>query len=330
MSTTLKKIIFIISICFTIILIFTTMPTTVSAASITAISTKNQTVRLGPSSKNYATAGSISANESIIILGKVKNLSWYHIKYTITGKKTTKTGYIPTNSVRNIKGGIPGDEIYNGGQRVATETQTVYTSDNVSNKLKLGTIYKNEGFTELYGYTHYSGTYISYIEYSTSDGTKRGYLYKPKFKNSLGITVSSVARVKKNISPFYGESEEYYATAGSIDAGEYVTVIAKLGDWVYVEYNTKSGRKRAYTSAGNLDFHVKGLYYRDLFGTKNGSAPYNLSANKTVYAGPSNQYATVTSINKSQTYYILYETSTWCFIKFKRNNKYLSGWVYQL
>ena len=60
-------------------------------------------------------------------------------------------------------------ENYDGSWAYSYESQSVYSDYTETNKI--GTVYAYEGFTVLY---HTAGH--PYIEYSTSDGAKRGYI----------------------------------------------------------------------------------------------------------------------------------------------------------
>ncbi len=296
--------------------------------SISARSTVAQTVMLGPSSSIYASAGSIGQNEKITILGKVKNMDWYHIQYTVSSSGNFKTGYVPTSKVTGITGGTPQDEIYNGGQRVANSTTTVYSCDNIGRSVKIGTIYANEGLTELYGYSILS-TKVSYVEFATPSGTKRGYAFNPNFSNSMDASVSSVARVKNNATLYYGMSTSSYNAAGSVYAGEFVTVLAKNGDWVYVEYNTSAGkRKRGYFSVGQLDLHRPGLTYRDIYSYDYNPHESTAMANLIIYSGPSTQYANLLTMPNGSCYYLYHSIGNWHYIEYKVNGKRTSGWIY--
>lgn len=82
---------------------------------------------------------------------------------------------------------------------------------------------------------------------------------------------------------------------GTVYAGETVSVLARTGDWAYVEYNTSNAmRKRAFMPASNIVFYnansLSGLYQN------NGGSNYPVSSNITVYSGPSNKYPTIGTI----------------------------------
>jgi uncharacterized protein YgiM (DUF1202 family) len=261
---------------------------------------------LGPSYSNYAVAGSIDEGEYVYVLGKVKNTNWYHIQYQITsgqyvGKQ--KIGYVPGNNLTIISGGYPADEIYNGGQRTSNSNQTVWSCDDSDLSIITGSVYANEGVTELYAYQYSdndSSYYVSYIEYSSSLGTKRGYLYSPNLSTTVLAEVSSVARVSSDATLYYGSPYTSYAIIGAVDTNEFVTILAKTYNTVYVEYNTTAGRKRGYVSVDYLDLHTTGLYYRDLYAdrTYTYTVPNMTIFEGTVlYAGPSTQYVQLATLS---------------------------------
>ena len=104
---------------------------------------------------------------------------------------------------------------------------------------KSGSLYATEGFTIL---VIEANSY--YIEYSTSSGTKRGYVSKTSVINELDETC--VGRMTSATTVYYDKSSTTAITAGSLSSGEYVAVLADDGSWTYVEYNTTGGRKRGY------------------------------------------------------------------------------------
>lgn len=180
---------------------------------------------------------------------------------------------------------------YSGGFALSTATQNVYSS--ASSGSKIGTIYKSEGITVL----EVSGN-TALIEYSTSSGTKRGYLYNPSYwlhvySNNPSTDNSSVAYVNTSASVYYGPSSSGYQRVGSVSAGEYVVVFGESNGWAYIEYNTTSGRKRGYVPVNNIEI----FYWNRLKGNLKDVSVNNgttwISGRRYVYAGPSTQYFTV-------------------------------------
>ncbi len=271
-----------------------------SSTQITGRSTVAQTVYSGPSSSYYTSIGSISANETVYVLGKEKGLDWYHIQYWAGSNQ--KSGYVPTNTITSISGGTPGEEEFYGGYAHSNAYQTVWSCDDPSLAVNIGSISANEPVTRLYAYGN-----VMYIEYSTASGAKRGYVYSPNF--SYPVSPTCVARVTVNTTLMYGCKSGYtWEVAGSVGAGEYVSVLAGSAgrNIVYVEYNSSSGRKRGYMSASNLSMHggVTVVKLDDMYGyiegTEIGAFPITITGTVPVYASPSTASATIGSVSNEE------------------------------
>lgn len=185
---------------------------------------------------------------------------------------------------------------YNGGWAQAWVTQPVYSSAD-SSASRIGTIYATEGITVLW----ISGD-VAYIEYSTSSGTKRGYLHSPNIH--LNTYNNSVGRVTVNSTVYYGESTSTYQQAGTVYADEFVSILGEEDGWLYIEYNTSSGRKRGYIAESNVYMYYWGRHVAIPFNCKPyGLSNYWVTGNHTVYAGPSTQYCTVGSVSDGELVY---------------------------
>lgn len=183
-------------------------------------------------------------------------------------------------------------ENYNGGWAFNKSNGTaVYSSSNGTTVI--GSIGR-EGITVL----SVSGT-TYYIEYSTSSGAKRGYIINPSLDTSM-ISNTCVAKVNYNSTTYYGPNTSTYVIAGSVGAGEYVSVLAKEGSWVYVEYNTTSGRKRGYMLYANLSCYNRPQYFPDFYMTNGQEGTVYATSIKSIYAGPNDSsYAYVGYIDSS-------------------------------
>lgn len=347
MKTNLKRRIscFLLS-CVLSVLAFIPMSTTAYASS-TAIrgqSTISQTVYTGPDKDYYVTAGSISSGETVYILGKVKNMDWYHIQYHAGSAGKQKAGYVPANTITNINGGTPHEEIYNGGLRMAVKDFRIYSCDDSAISVDIGSIRAGESVTLLYAYQYVdsSKSYLcAYIEYSTVNGSKRGYVYYPEFTSYIAGTngVTAVARMKATASVYgmayvsnTGIDVSDCAIIGTIYANEFVTIIAKNDDLVYVEYNSKTGRKRGFISSGYLDSHAAaGTYYIDLYWTGQTQPISYLNTPKVVYAGPGNHYAGLDTIEvgtKIKFWASFSADPSWeFFVYYTPSGTLSSGWV---
>lgn len=179
-------------------------------------------------------------------------------------------------------------ENYNGCAAMTHSNVTVYNGVNGS---KSGTIYAQEGVTVL----NFLDNGWAYVEYSTSSGAKRGYVNLSASDMGCSMGTTCVAKVNTTSNVYYGTNTSAYNKAGTVYSGEYIVVLAKNGDWVYVEYNTTSGRKRGYMSYYNLTCYNRPSVFPDLYTyNKNGDDMYVGSYN--VYAGPGVNYAKVGSV----------------------------------
>lgn len=327
MQTTKRRYFCFIIAFFTAIT--TMIPTTTAQASSTQITGKStiaQTVYAGPSSSNYTTIGSIGAGEVVYILGKEQGLNWYHIQYHAGNRQ--KSGYVPTSTITSISGGSPSDEMFYGGFAYSNSNQTVWSCDEASIAVNIGSIGSGEGVTRLYAYGN-----VMFIEYSTSSGAKRGYVYSPNFSYP---DITCVGRVTSNSNISYGYKENFtYLSAGTVYMGEYVSVIATSNskNIAYVEYNTNSGRKRGYMTLSNLSLHNAPNNLPNLYGWSKNFVNVSYPQARTIYAGPSTQYAVVGSISANETVY--YDTEiqingvwyTYIYYRVNGTNSLKSGFV---
>ncbi len=257
---------------------------------ISGVSTISQNVYYGPSSGYYTSIGMINANETIYILGKEKGLDWYHILYHAGNKM--KSGYVPTNTIRDIKNGTPHEEEYYGGYAFSNKYQTVWSCDDASTAVQVGAINAGEGVTRLYAYNN-----VMFIEYTTSNKVKRGYVFAPDF--CYPVAPTCVGRVTANSTVSYGANPNYrFQNIGSVGVREFVAVLAasESRGIAYVEYNTNNGRKRGYMPTRNISLHG-GETWRslpDLYRCTNGNfinpTIVSMTSTQTVYAGPSTEY----------------------------------------
>lgn len=183
-------------------------------------------------------------------------------------------------------------EDFNGGYALSLANQNVYNA--ASNGSKIGSIYKNEGITVL----SITGN-VAKIEYSTSSGTKQGFLYNPNYRLYVVSSVpntsnSSVAMVDVTSTVYYGPNSSQYQKVGTVYKGEFIVSFGETNGWTYIEYNTSSGRKRGYVNDNNITSY----YWARLAGNLVSECTvlnYSswISGKHYVYAGPSTQYPTV-------------------------------------
>lgn len=324
----------VIAFCLALLAIVTAIPTVAFASStqITGKSTTAQTVYTGPSSTYYEAAGSISQDETVYILGKEKGLNWYHIQYHVGSQQ--KSGYVPVSTITSISGGTPAEEEYYGGYAVSNAKQTVWSCDDPSIAINIGSVGDNEGVTRLYAYGN-----VMFVEYSTSGKAKRGYIFNPDF--SYPADVTCVARVTQDSDISYGCKSGYsWGRVGSVDAGEYVAVLAGSNskNMIYVEYNTSNGRKRGYMSASNVSMHggVTVASLPDMYGILQGvelrpTALGSSGETMHVYAGPGTSYYKVDELAADYaTYYDGEEDidgHNWLYIIYNVNGVWKSGFI---
>lgn len=203
-------------------------------------------------------------------------------------------------------------EDYDGSWAFATSTTPVYS--NPVGGSQIGTIYGYEGVTLL----KREGS-SCYIEYSTPNGAKRGYVqYGLSFMDP-----SCVAKVTRTSTLYYGNNTSVYQASGTVYAGEFVSVLAKNDNWVYVEYNTNSGRKRGYMSYSNLYCYNRPDVFLDLYNYNNAGYVDYVNGSYNVYSGPSTQYPIIGSIsNENVTFldgYSMDGVYTWSYIEYYVN-----------
>ena len=100
---------------------------------------------------------------------------------------------------------------------------------------------------------------------------------------------TSVARVTATNSAYSGPDTSYVKLGGAY-YNEFVTILEKEGDWVFVEYNTASGRKRGFMSYSKLSNYNHPGWYND-FSTNQGLRKANQQLN--VYGGPNSNNAKI-------------------------------------
>lgn len=293
----------ILSLALAIVMCLCMIPCTAMASTpgITGYSTTAQTVYTGPSSSHYVSAGSIGNGELIYILGTEQG--WYHIVYNVSGGQ--KSGYVPIGNVRNVSGGTPAEDDFWGGYAISNTAQTVYSCDDYSTKVSIGSISAQEGVTRLYGYnsTASNGQVYSvlFIEYSTSSGAKRGYVFNPNF--SYPYEQTCVGRMTMGCNTYYGAYDSLsfwdgttFGKAGFVGDGEYVAVLAKNGDDMFIEYNTSSGRKRGHVSSTYVRLYNSPGYFMDVPFYSSGTITLGTEY-QDVRSGPGSAYPIIDSVS---------------------------------
>lgn len=293
------RTIFAVLLTFVIVLTVTPISGLASSTAVRGTSKVSQTVYLGPSASNYAPAGSIGANELVYILGREKDVAWLHIQYH--AGNVQKTGYAPTSTI-TITVGNPENEEFYGGYCYANTAQTIWSCDVQSIATNIGTIYAGEGATRLYAYNN-----VMLIEYSTPTGAKRGYVFNPNFSYPYANTC--VVRVITSSNLYYSDnaynsfSGTTFAKSGYVGAGEYVAVLAKYINLLYVEYNSPEGRRRGHLPATcvEMDRYNRPAVFADPHFQGCGTFTINAAAYMNVYSGPSTEYPVIGSLSPGDT-----------------------------
>ncbi len=265
-----------------------------SSTAVKAVIATSSNVYHGPDSSNYAKVGSIDAGENPVYI-LATSMGWYHIEYLVTSTGKHKTGYIPASVVSSYSGGELTEEDFYGGYCYATTELDVRTCDNFSLTAPVGTLFKHEGCTFLFSY-EFNGKNIAFIEYATSSGTKRGYVYSKYLK----FPFETIVCIVKEAITVYAGPGDTFASIGAVSAGELVSLLAKEGNNIYVEYNTVKGRKRGYITWDKVDprDYKPGTYFPDFYA--NGETSYAIDEKIIVYGGPNSNYAQLGSVRNEE------------------------------
>lgn len=276
----------------------------------------------GPDPDVYAIIGSVEIGEFVGVINSENNMLYIQY-YTSNGPKR---GYLSVSQVSNGNDIISKVENvtkkYTGQNNAAACNATIYSGPGKS-FATIGTVYLYEGITQFM----FQQNSFSLIEYSTSNGTKRGYIANSDLENRAE---GGLAIVSNYLKTYYGPNlgivgDAIDLTAGSVDYEEYVTVLQKNADVSYVEYNTKKGRKRGYVSNSGLEFlSIYGVpaipKYSENF--------YNSTCGTYVYAGPYSTYSIVGSIGKYETItrYVA-DVYGYSYIRYNTSQGYKTGYV---
>lgn len=296
--------------------------TTFSDTSKPGIMYSAQNVYCGPNSENYAKVGSVSKGEQVYLLGQ--SIGWYHIQYVVTGSSTQKSGFVPVDAV-NENGNYVHEEILTGGQRYTNHGIAVQSCDDFDISTQIGSIYEGEGVTLIYsyGYSDAKKEYnVAFVEFSTSSGTKRGYMYTDQLVSPSYVT--SVARVIKTNSAYSGTDADF-VKLGGVYVDEYVSILAKNGNWVLVEYNTTSGRKRGYMLYSKLKNCNEPS--SDYINLPSASGLFKANKQLTVYGGPNENYAKLGIIYSQEVVTLYKKEKGFAYVEYTTSNGAKKGYV---
>ena len=201
------------------------------------------------SSSIYASVGSVDAGADVVLICRDPiDSNYVYAGYAINVGEAAdaKRGYIPVSAV-NVSvtdvNKLPARSA-NGRACRCTSKLTVINKP-VGGSASVGSISANESFTR---FDETDNAY-TYVEYSTSSKTKRGFVLTSSL--SSGVNTGRTGVVAENCDVYHGPDLDGYAKVGSVDAGEVVAVLEyetpiSADKWLMIEYNTTSGRKRGY------------------------------------------------------------------------------------
>lgn len=267
-----------------------------SSTAIKAVIATSSNVYHGPDSSNYAKVGSIDAGEDPVYI-LATSMDWYHIEYVVTSTGKHKTGYIPKSVVSSYSGGELTEEDFYGGYCYATTELDVRTCDDFNLTAPVGTLFKHEGCTMIFHYDFVDGdrTYhVAFIEYSTSSGVKRGYVYN----KYLSFPCETCVAVMNEKATVYAGPNSGFASIGSISKGEFISIIAKESNDIYVEYNTTNGRKRGYIKYSQVTPYHRPAVFPDFY--TNGTQSHIVDERVVVYGGPNSNYAELGAVRNEE------------------------------
>lgn len=265
----------------------------------------------GPGSIAYAQIGSLSTGDTYDVI--FNEFGWQYVLYS------TASGY----KAGYISGGT--DNVYPSAYATGVEgkmnsQQTVYAGPSNSGYATIGTVSANENVAVLV--VNYSYGY-HYIEYSSSSGTKRGYVA------ASSVTINSnsaLAKMSSNSSTYTGPAK-YFDTAGVINLEEYVTIIEKNSSFAFVEYNTKSGRKRAYLPLPTLQILNASTTIPGISVTTN-YVDATMSSASDIYGGPSaDNYSKIGSVDINEAVGVINVENGWLYIQYYTSNGPKRGYV---
>lgn len=296
------------------------IPTYDSNKGVQAVVSLSALVYSGPEKEIYAQIGSISKDENVRVISYEQE--YFQISYQSTAG--IKRGYVHRDSFSNANGiisAIPNVPIQLVGySEFAVGTSlTTYTGP-ASSFVVAGQVASQEPVTRL---NIEENGYVM-IEYSTANGTKRGYL-----------PISSVTKTNNGLIAYSnGYNGVYYYPdfkylEGSVYKNEYVVILAKCtlsnGAVAYlVEYNTNNGRKRGFmrldsiTIIGNRPVSVHLSMGR--LDMASGSA-------QTVYGGPNDKFAVIGSIGQNEPVIRYYEDGRYSYIAYTAGTIVKCGFV---
>lgn len=248
----------------------------------------------GPSTIVYTKTGSVSANESVTVL--IPNVAGFALIEYCTSNGT-KRGYVSTDTFVTIN---------TTALAKMNQDSSVY-SEPYFFGYKIGSIFQEE-----YVIILQQNGKMSYVEYNTVNGRKRGYVFSYRLtpvntsSQVPDLEVSNdyiFALINNGTDVYAGPSSDNYALIGSVGPSEEIGMIHKENNWIYIQYATTGGPKRGFIPAnsdlilildeGTIDdLPDKTNSYTGWADLTNAATP--------VYAGPSTSYVSIGSLASNE------------------------------
>lgn len=280
------------------------------------IAVGNPVVYSGPGKEGYAAVGSLNPFDSYETIDR--ELGFQYIEYVIDGTETKKRGYI--DQYGGDSDTIPASYSYDGQGGNVVNGCTVYSGP-YSGYSEVGSVSSGESVTLLAKVRVASNFAYWYLEYSSSSGTKRGYV------SSLNITTKSNTGLGVTL-----EDIEVYddltVNCGSLHTNEYFVITGYNDSYYKIEYNitTNAARKTGYVFKSEVQSVNKDATFPRV---PNSEAVHaNPKQTTSVYAGPSTRiYANIGSVYTSDTVGVLGKEGSYYYVQYSTSSGSKRGYV---
>lgn len=231
-------------------------PYSVSLISTYATMSANAVVFAGPSTL-YSNIGRVAEDEIIMPVREENILSntFKLIDYATSAGR--KRGYVPATSVGNI---------ISFTHKMEADC-TVYSGPSADIYASIGSVSADEGVRCIFKELDYFC-----IDYIAGSVLKRGYVAKNAVSNyaSVGSVLNEPVRIgyldcngTASATVYTGPNMTTYALAGTVAAGESVTVIENSASgFLHIEYSSSNKTKRGYIQSSKLEDKKRGKLAR--------------------------------------------------------------------
>lgn len=279
------------------------------------IAVGNPIVYSGPGKNGYAAVGSLDPFDSYETI--YKELGFQYIEYEVGSTGTYKRGYI--DQYGGGSGTIPSNYSYGQGGKIKNGC-TVYSGPS-SSYATVGSVSSGESVTLLTQTRPTSQTVYWYLEYSSSNGTKRGYVLSSNINDiaqtGLGVTLSDITVY-----------DDYVVNSGSLYKNEYFVITGYNENYYRIEYNVAAtaGRKTGYVRKSEVQSLNSSVTIPKVANSSALQAIPALSTN--VYAGPSTSiYANIGSVDSSDTVGVLGKEGSYYYIQYSTSSGAKRGYI---